>query len=83
MIKMEKKQALIKKSRKHDKDTGSSSVQVAVLNERISEVTKHLKKNAKDEHTRRGLLKMVAQRRRHEKYLGSKKSKSQSSKSKK
>lgn len=73
MIKSSKKQAIIKKTRLHDKDTGSSAVQVAVLNERIEELTGHLKKNPKDEHSRRGLLKMVAKRRSHEKYLAAKK----------
>ena len=73
MLKSRKKQVIIKKTRLHDKDTGSSAVQVAVLNERIEELTGHLKKNPKDEHSRRGLLKMVAKRRSHEKYLASKK----------
>ena len=53
----------------HDKDTGSSSVQVAILSQRITDLTKHLKKNKKDTHSRRGLLQMVADRRTHLKYL--------------
>lgn len=53
----------------HDRDTGSSSVQIAILTERIGELTKHLKKNTKDNHSRRGLLKMVSDRQRHMKYL--------------
>ncbi len=69
MIAIKKKQGIIKKARKHEKDTGSSQVQVAILNERINELTKHLKKNNKDESSRRGLLKIVAERRTHEKYL--------------
>ena len=69
MLSTKKKQLIIKKSRRHDKDTGSSGVQVSLLSERIEELTKHLKKNPKDEHSRRGLLKMVAQRRSHQKYL--------------
>ncbi|MCC6290688.1 30S ribosomal protein S15 [Candidatus Nomurabacteria bacterium] len=73
MLKSKKKQVLIKKSRVHEKDTGSSAVQVAILNERIAELTKHLKKNQKDEHSRRGLLKMVAKRRTHEKHLAKQK----------
>ena len=69
MLTTKKKAGLIKKSRLHEKDTGSSAVQVAILNERISELTKHLKKNKKDEHSRRGLLKLVAKRRTHEKFI--------------
>jgi len=76
MLTTKKKQGLIKKHRTHDKDTGSSKVQVAILNERIEELTKHLKKNQKDEHSRRGLLKLVAKRRTHEKYLASQSKKS-------
>ncbi len=76
MLKIHKKRALIKKHRVHEKDTGSSKVQVAILNERIEELTKHLKKNQKDEHSRRGLLKLVAKRRTHEKYLASQNKKS-------
>jgi small subunit ribosomal protein S15 len=73
MLNTKKKADLIKKNRVNDKDTGSSAVQVALLNERISELTKHLKKNQKDEHSRRGLLKMVAKRRAHEKFLSKQK----------
>ncbi len=72
MLTTKKKAGLIKKSRLHEKDTGSSAVQVAILNERISELTKHLKKNKKDEHSRRGLLKLVAKRRTHEKFINQK-----------
>ena len=73
MLLTKKKEVIIKKTRVHDKDTGSSEVQVALLNERINELTKHLKKNQKDEHSRRGLLKLVSKRRTHEKYLNAKK----------
>ena len=73
MLKSRKKQSLIKKHRVHDKDTGSSVVQVAILNERIDELTGHLKKNPMDEHSRRGLLRLVAKRRTHQKYLATKK----------
>jgi small subunit ribosomal protein S15 len=54
---------------KHDKDTGSAGVQVGFLTRQIDELTKHLKKNPKDNHSRRGLLKMVSQRRRFLEYL--------------
>lgn len=75
MLSTPKKEAIIKKSRVHDKDTGSSAVQIALLNERIGELTKHLQKNKKDQSSRRGLLKLVSQRRAHEKYLAAKKKK--------
>ncbi len=64
MITKEKKKKLITKFAVHDKDTGSSEVQVAVLTERIKELTEHLKINKKDNHSRRGLLKMVAKRKK-------------------
>lgn len=73
MLKTKKKQVLIKKHQVHEKDTGSSVVQIALINERIAELTKHLKKNQKDEHSRRGLLKMVAKRRAHEKFVSKQK----------
>jgi small subunit ribosomal protein S15 len=53
----------------HDSDTGSPAVQVALLSRKIEELTKHLKKNQKDFHSRRGLLQMVADRRSHLRYL--------------
>ena len=53
----------------HEKDTGSANVQVATLSRQIEELTRHLKKNPKDQHSRRGLLKMVSQRRRFLEYL--------------
>jgi small subunit ribosomal protein S15 len=58
-----RKQETISKHRTHESDTGSPEVQVALLSERISHLTEHLKTNAKDHHSRRGLLKMVGQRR--------------------
>lgn len=54
---------------RHDTDTGSPEVQVAVLSRKIEELTSHLKKNQKDFHSRRGLLQMVADRRAHLRYL--------------
>jgi len=58
-----RKQETIGKFRQHESDTGSPEVQVALLSERISHLTEHLKNNHKDHHSRRGLLKMVGQRR--------------------
>ncbi len=69
MLKTKKKAAVVKKHQTHDKDTGSSHVQVAILSTRIDELAKHLKTHKKDNHSRRGLLKMVADRRTHLKYL--------------
>ena len=59
----EKKTTLIEGNRAHTKDTGSPEVQVALLSERIGQLTEHLKTHAKDHHSRRGLLMMVSQRR--------------------
>lgn len=59
------KTATVKTVARHDKDTGSADVQVALLSRQIDELTKHLKKNKKDIHSRRGLLQMVADRRKH------------------
>jgi len=69
MIKTKKKATIVKKHQIHDKDTGSTKVQVAILSARIDELAKHLKEHKKDNHSRRGLLKMVADRRAHLKYL--------------
>ncbi|MEK7572579.1 MAG: 30S ribosomal protein S15 [Patescibacteria group bacterium] len=69
MLVTKKKQAIIKKNQIHEKDTGSSEVQVAILSTQINELAKHLKKHKKDNHSRRGLIKMVADRRTHLKYL--------------
>ncbi len=64
-----KKQRAIKEVAIHDKDTGSSEVQIALLTKKIEALASHLKKNAKDKHSRRGLLSMVADRQTHMKYL--------------
>ncbi|MBI2474545.1 MAG: 30S ribosomal protein S15 [Candidatus Taylorbacteria bacterium] len=64
-----KKQKLVKEYGAHDKDTGSPEVQISILTKRIEELAKHLKKNQKDNHSRRGLLGLVAQRQSHLKYL--------------
>ena len=69
MITKTKKQKLIKEARVHDKDTGSPEVQISILTKRIDELASHLKKNKKDNHSRRGLLAMVADRQAHMKYL--------------
>ena len=69
MLATKKKQKVIKKNQIHDKDTGSPEVQVAVLSVQINELAKHLKKHKKDNHSRRGLIKRVADRRTHLKYL--------------
>ena len=63
MIAKEKKQAIIAEYGRTPNDTGSPEVQIAVLTARIQELTEHLKENPKDHHSRRGLLKMVGQRR--------------------
>ena len=63
MIAKEKKQAIIKEYGRCEGDTGSPEVQVAILTARINELTDHFKANPKDHHSRRGLLKMVGQRR--------------------
>jgi small subunit ribosomal protein S15 len=64
-----RKSALVKQFQTHEKDTGSPEVQVALLSERIGELTEHFKTHRKDHHSRRGLLKMVGQRRRLLDYL--------------
>ena len=68
----EKKTELVSKYRQHEKDTGSPEVQVALLSERIAELTEHFKTHKKDFHSRRGLLKLVSQRRSLLDYLKSK-----------
>jgi small subunit ribosomal protein S15 len=65
----EKKQELTAKYGKNDKDTGNTAVQIALLTERINQLTEHFQKFSKDHHSRRGLLKMVGQRRRLLEYL--------------
>ena len=66
---VEKKSEIIEKFRTHDTDTGSSEVQIALLSDRISYLTEHFKVHKKDHHSRRGLLKLVGQRRRLLQYL--------------
>jgi small subunit ribosomal protein S15 len=68
-MKRDKKKKVIKKHQAHEKDTGSSEVQVAVLTERINELSKHLEDHPKDDHSRRGLLGLVGKRRKHLQYL--------------
>lgn len=69
MLTTRKKQNIIKKSQLHDKDTGSPEVQISVLSKKIDELALHLKKHKKDNSSRRGLIKMVADRRSHLKNL--------------
>lgn len=69
MLTKTKKQKVIKNAGIHDTDTGSAEVQVSILTKRIEELTDHLKKHAKDKHSRRGLLQMVADRQTHLNYL--------------
>jgi len=69
---IEKKKAIIEKYRIHETDTGSPEVQIALLSERIGYLTEHFKIHTKDHHSRRGLLKLVGQRRRLLDYLRSK-----------
>jgi len=64
-----RKQDIIKKHKLHTSDTGSPEVQVALFTEKIEELVKHLKKNKKDHHSRRGLLGMVSKRKRLLTYL--------------
>ena len=68
----ERKQEIINQYRRDEKDTGSSEVQIALLTERINELTEHLKVHKKDNHSRRGLLKMVGKRRNLLNYLAKK-----------
>lgn len=69
MISKEKKQEVIAAYGRNPQDTGSPEVQIALLTVRINELTEHLKANKKDHHSRRGLLKMVGQRRGLLEYL--------------
>ena len=72
MITSEKKQEIINTYKRDEKDTGSPEVQIALLTERINELTEHLKVHKKDNHSRRGLLKMVGKRRNLLNYLAKK-----------
>lgn len=68
-LEQERKAALVTKYRQHETDTGSPEVQVAILSDRITYLTEHFKTHKKDHHSRRGLLKLVGQRRRLLDYL--------------
>ncbi|MFC1595189.1 30S ribosomal protein S15 [Patescibacteria group bacterium] len=69
MLSFKEKQKIIEKFRHDDSDTGSSEIQIALLSTEIKELSNHLKKHRKDNHSRRGLLKMVAKRRKLLQYL--------------
>lgn len=69
MLGTERKQEIIEEYKRHEGDTGSPEVQIALLTERITYLTDHFKSHKKDHHSRRGLLKMVGQRRRLLDYL--------------
>lgn len=71
MLETEKKKSIIVEHSRHEKDTGSSEVQVALLTERIKELTEHFKEHTKDHHSRRGLLKLVGRRRKLLDYIKS------------
>ncbi len=69
MLTQKKKQSIINKYKKHENDTGSAEVQIAILTEEIKELTKHLKTHKHDHSSRRGLLKKLGERRRLMRYL--------------
>ena len=69
MLRKEEKTAVIEANRLHEQDTGSPEVQIAILTQRINELTEHIKVHQKDHHSRRGLLKMVSRRRKLLDYL--------------
>lgn len=69
MLAEEKKQAIIEEFKRHEDDTGSPEVQIAILTARIEELTEHLKGHKQDHNSRRGLLKMVGKRRKLLEYL--------------
>lgn len=71
-MKRETKKKIITKHSKHEKDTGSAQVQIAILTKRIDELTGHLKEHKKDNHSRKGLLSMVGKRRKLLNYLKNK-----------
>ncbi|MCY4577079.1 MAG: 30S ribosomal protein S15 [Candidatus Kaiserbacteria bacterium] len=75
MLTKEEKQKQIEAARMHDSDTGSSAVQVSILSSRIQQMNNHLKNNHKDRHSRRGLVGLVEQRRKHLSYIKRKNSK--------
>ena len=69
MMRKEEKQEVIQLNKRHEGDTGSPEVQIAILTKRINDLTEHLKEHPKDHHSRRGLLKMVGHRRNLLAYL--------------
>lgn len=69
MMRKEEKAQIIEANKRHDGDTGSPEVQIAILTKRINDLTEHLKANKNDHHSRRGLLKMVGRRRNLLNYL--------------
>jgi len=75
MLTKKKKVNVVKAQGRHEKDTGSPEVQIGLLTRRITELTSHLKKYKKDQHSRRGLLKMVGRRKRLLTYLSKKNTK--------
>ena len=68
-ITAERKQELLREHRTHDTDSGSAEVQIAVLTERIANLTEHFKQHAKDNHSKRGLYRMISRRRRLLRYV--------------
>ena len=76
MLTPRKKQNILKEYGRHEADTGSAEVQISLLTRRIADLTDHLKKNPKDNHSRHGLLKMVGKRKRLLNYLAKNKNKS-------
>ncbi len=72
MIDKEKKAQIVDEFKRHEGDTGSPEVQIAILTHRINDLNEHLKQHKKDHHSRRGLLKMVGQRRNMLNYLKNK-----------
>ena len=72
MMQKDQKTSIIEANRTHEKDTGSPEVQVAILTERINQLTEHLKVHAHDNHSRRGLYKMIGKRRSLLDYLAKK-----------
>lgn len=69
MLTTDKRQAIVQEHARHEGDTGSPEVQIALLTERINELTGHMRQHKHDYHSERGLLKLVGRRRRHLAYL--------------
>ena len=69
MITKEQKNVVIENNRAHETDTGSPEVQIAIMTERINQITEHLKKNPNDNHSRQGMFKLIGKRRRLLNYL--------------